>query len=415
MTSIPNDGERKPLDVNDSNPVLPISSLSVTGERRLENWIEAFGEWALPRCDAPEAYVFWSGVYAIAAALRRQVVISKKHLGSWECFPHLYIMFVGPPGMRKTTSMMGFAQPLLTQIPSLRTGPTYFTKENLTEQLIQSPDTSMYLTVGEFADLMQKNKPGDMYDFLTSMYDNRESLEVGTMMRGIQVGKRPSLNMFAATTPAWISENMSQGVIGGGFASRVVFVYSDTLREPKLIYTTRMKTLNTDELEKDLLHDLNEIANLSGEVEFEEGMEDYINAWNSRHASTPPVDPRFLGYHSRKPMMIMKLSIIHAAATGNSLMIGKKNFDWAVRALESTEPQLPKIFGGVGKNEFVFDMDAITGFVCVRGKASQSEIFDQFRAVAAPDKLAELIRGCVMCGDLTYKQESGETVYYPNE
>lgn len=403
MTSIPNDGEKQP---NPSNP---------TGERRLENWLESFGAWALPRCDAPEPFVFWAGVYAIAAALRRQVVIPKKHLGAWECFPHLYIMFVGPPGMRKTTSMMEFAQPLLSQVGGLRTGPTYFTKEILTQQMIDAPDTSCYLMVGEFSDLMQKNKSGEMYDFLTSMYDNKPTLEVGTMMRGVQVGKKPSLNMFTATTPAWIAKNMTDGVIGGGFASRLIFVYADQLRSPRLIYTSRMKELQTDEVEKDLLNDLIEISNLSGEFELEEGMEDYLNDWNLNHANTPPVDPRFMGYHSRKPMMVLKLAMIHSVATGSDLVLKKEDFDWGVKAIERTEPNHHKIFGGVGKNEYVFDMDAITGFVLVNGRVEEKEIYDQFRAVASPDKLSELIRGCIQCGDIVYKMEDGKRYYYPND
>lgn len=410
MTSIPNDGEKNnealPPDSLDSNP---------TGERRLKNWIQSFGEWALPRCDAPKEFVFWSGVYTIAAALRRQVVIPKRHLGSWECFPHLYVMFVGPPGMRKTTSMMEFANPLLSQVGSLRSGPTYFTKEILTDQMIQSPDTSVYLMVGEFADLMQKNKAGEMYDFLTSMYDNKPNLEVGTMMRGIQVGKKPSLNMFAATTPAWISENMTAGVIGGGFASRVLFVYADKLRDPQLIYTSKMKELNTDELEKDLLNDLIEISNLSGEFEIEEGLEDKLNRWNSKHAASAPIDPRFAGYHSRKPMMVLKLAMIHSVATKSDLVVTEEDFIWGLGALESTEPQLSKIFAGIGKNEYVFDMDAITGFVITRGEVTEEDIYDQFRAAASPDKLSELIRGCVQCGDLLYKRVEGKIVYYPND
>lgn len=405
MTSIPNDGKKQ----------LNLGEDEQTGKRRLENWIDSFAEWALPRTDSPSAYVFWSGIYTIAAALRRQVKISEKHLGSWECFPHLYLMFVGPPGMRKTTSMTSFSAKLLTQVPGLRKGPSFFTKELITQQMIETPDTSVYLMVGEFGDLMQKNKPGEMYDFLTSMYDNKESLEVGTMMRGVQVGLRPSLNMFSATTPAWISENMSAGVIGGGFASRVIFIYEERLRAPRLIYTTRMKERDDGQLEKDLLHDLIEISNLAGEVELDEGMEDYLNEWNDRHASSPPVDARFAGYHSRKPMMILKLAIIHSVSKGNSLLITKEDFDWAVRALESTEAQLGKIFGGVGENRFVFDMDAITGFVLTRGEVAEEEILAQFRSVAEPNKLMELLRGCIQCGDLLFKQVGTTRYYFAND
>lgn len=403
MTSIPNDGEKSNL--------LPNSA----GERKLDDWIASFGEWALPRCDAPKEFVFWSAIFAIASALRKQVKIPQKHLGSWECYPHLYIKYVGPPGMRKTTSMMGFAKPLLDQVPALRCGPTYFTKELLIEEMIKSPDSSIYLMVGEFGDLMQKNKSGEMYDFLTSMHDNKKTLEIGTMMRGVQVLSNPCLNMFAATTPAWIAENMSAGVVGGGYASRVIHVYADQLREPKLIYTSTMKEHKTDELELALMNDLVEISNLAGDFDFAPGMEDLLNEWNTRHASSPLVDPRFAGYHSRKPMQILKLAMIRSVSQRNDLIINESDFAWAVGALESTEPKLANIFGGVGKNEYIFDMDAISGYVLTNPGATQKEIYNVFKNVATYDKFCELLRGCVMTGDLIYKSENGETTYYPND
>jgi len=373
---------------------------SVGETRRLDNWLTSFAEWALPRTDAPESFVFWAGVYTLAAALRRQVWIPREHLGSWECFPHLYVMFVGPPGMRKTTSMMSFAHPLLQQVGGLTDGPTFFTKEALVQRLINSPDSSIYLMVGEFADLIQKNKAGEMYDFLTSMYDSREVLEVSTMMHGLQTAARPCLNMFAATTPAWIAENMSAGVIGGGFASRMVFVYEEKLRSPKLIFTKLVKEMNESKMAEDLLHDLMIISNMAGEFGFADGMEEYLNAWVQTHADNPFSDTRLAGYHSRKPMMALKLAMIHSVATKNELILGEKDFEFGLHSLGTTEKNLSKVFGGIGKNEFIFDMASIVGYVIQEGRVSHDMVLSTFRSVATPIKLNELISGCVAMGDI---------------
>jgi hypothetical protein len=380
-------------------------------ERKLGNWITAFRDWAIPRTDAPESFVFWAAIYAIAAALRRQVWIPKRHLGSWECSPHLYLMFVGPPGMRKTTSMMSFAHPLLQQVGGLTDGPTFFTKELLTQRLIQSPDSSIYLMVGEFAELVQKNKPGEMYDFLTSMYDSRDSLEVGTMMRGVEKANRPCLNMFAATTPAWIAENMTAGVIGGGFASRIIFVYEEKLRNPKLIFTELMDQFGEDDRSADLLHDLTIISELAGEFDFGEGMEKKLNEWIIHHSESPPSDIRLMGYHSRKPMMMLKLAMIYSVATKNELVIDEDAIEFGKFALKTTEMNLSKVFGGIGRNEFIFDMDAIIGYVMQEGKVSHDQILSQFRSVAHPSKLQELIGGCVAMGDLEIQTGQSKIFY----
>lgn len=302
--------------------------------------------------------------------------------------------------MRKTTSMMNFAHPLLNQVGGLTDGPTFFTKELLTQRLIQSPDSSIYLMVGEFAELVQKNKPGEMYDFLTSMYDSRESLEVGTMARGVEKALRPCLNMFAATTPAWIAENMTAGVIGGGFASRIIFVYEERLRNPKLIFTELMDQFGEDDRSADLLNDLQIIAGLVGEFEFTPEMEEYLNKWVQTHSMNPPSDPRMQGYHSRKPMMMLKLAMIYSAATRNELVIDMESIMFAEQSLMTTEVNLPKVFGGIGKNEYVFDMDAIVGYVIIEKSVSHEQLVSKFKSVAQPVKLQELIQGCVAMGEI---------------
>ena len=77
----------------------------MTSVRRCDNWLLAYRDYILPRTDAPESFVFWSGVFAISSVLRRRVKFPKRILGLWDCYPHMYLMFVGPPGMRKTTAI----------------------------------------------------------------------------------------------------------------------------------------------------------------------------------------------------------------------------------------------------------------------------------------------------------------------
>jgi hypothetical protein len=307
--------------------------------------------------------------------------------------------------------MMGFADPLIKEVGNLNTGPTYFTKEILTDLLIKSHDGSLYLMVGEFSELIQKNKSSEMFDFLTSMYDNRDKLEVGTMKRGIEVVTNPSLNLFTATTPGWIAENMGAQFISGGLASRFIFVYEDTLRNPRLIYSSLMNVFNESEQSKLLVEDLKTISKLEGEFVLDVGMEDYINEWIVKHSNTTPSDVRMMGYHARKPMMILKLAMIYSAATRNELVLDQNAFDFGVYAVETTEKRLPKVFSGVGKNDHIFDMQAIVGYVLSEGKVSHEQILMKFQSVAHPAKLIELIGGCVAMGELAL-DTSQSKVYY---
>ncbi len=382
--------------------------------RRVPNWIQAFGEWSLPRTPAPISYVFWAGIFSIACVLKRRVYISEKYLGNWNCYPHLYLTFVGPPGILKTTTMVNFAHRLLEQVPTLKQGPDFFTKELLTKQIIEAPDASVYLMVPEFADLMQKNGP-ELYDFLTSMYDARNRLEVGTMMRGIEVASKPSINMFSATTPAWIAGNMSQSVMGGGYASRVIFVLEKAMREKKLFYKKDMIPADFLRLENDLVVDLNRIAMLEGEFDIDDDALDWMEDWNKTYKPSND-DPRLQSYFARKTTMVLKLAMISSVARDDVLNIELNDFKNAVEWLGGIEAKLPEVFGGMGKNEFVFDMKAIVGYVLRNLRVSRHDMLQMFGAVATPAKVEELIQGCLnmrlIKAEMSVDENKVDTVYY---
>ena len=197
--------------------------------RQCANWLDTYMSWTLPRSEAPESYIKWTGLFTLSSVLRRKVRIPKGILGSWECPPHLYIMFIAPPGEARKTTTQSYAIDLLEEVPDVMKGPAIVTQASLLDKLVESEDSSVYLIAEEFSDLIMKSK-GEMFEFLTSMFDGKKSIEASTISRGVQFAERPCINLLAATTPIWVSENMSEAIIGGGFASRVIFIYEETVK-----------------------------------------------------------------------------------------------------------------------------------------------------------------------------------------
>src|SRR5262245_61436492 len=236
-----------------------------TYKRKCGNWIETFQKWVMPRSEASEKLVLWTAVWTLSASMRRRIVIPKKYgLGSWDCYPHQYVMFVAPPGMRKTTTVR-YAIDLLEKIPDLPAPPTFITQAALVGEIIKSPDCSMYLTMEEFGDLIIKGGK-EMYEFLTSMYDGKKNIRQNTMSRELEFAEKPCINMLAGTTPQWIAKNIPEDLIGGGFASRVLWVYENTLRQKVFWYDEAVikKAMENEEaLGADLIH----ISNLEGELQ----------------------------------------------------------------------------------------------------------------------------------------------------
>ena len=382
--------------------------------RRCANWFQSYREYILPRTDAPESFIFWSGIFTIASCLRRRVYIPKKYLGLWTCYPHMYLMFVGPPGMRKTTAIDHGARELLTQVPVLHEGPDFFTKEVVLEEMQNSGDSSIFMSVDEFSSVFQKagKDRAGIYEFLTAMYDSKQQINSRTKTSGNVFLEKPCVNFFSATTPGWITDNMPESVISGGYASRCIWVYEEKLRINKMFFDTVEGPFK--DLEKDLLVDLLRIANLEGEFSFTDECLEFIREWETQE---PPFylqkNDKLGGYLNRRKMHIAKLAMLHSAASKDDLVITLEDWMWAISTLETIEPNLEKIFKGVGKNPYTTEIDKIVAFVKMMNIStgevvSMSDVLVQFQHVAEPRILKDILEFAISSKKLYARESDGE-------
>lgn len=363
-------------------------------ERRCANWLDSYKKWVLPRIAAPESYVFWTGIYCLSAAIRRKVFIGKSSLGTWECFPHCYIMLVGPPGFRKNTSM-GPGIELLQELSNadlISKAPAFITKESLLDSIFKSKDSSIYLAVEEFGDLLLKSGP-EMYEFLTSMFDAKKTVEQKTMQRSFELAEKPCVNLLAGTTPQWIADKMPESVIGGGLASRIIFIFEDKAPSERIFF----RNIEGDfaKLEKDLIADLSHIAtNIGGEFKISDEVAEWMENWN-RKVRKRNQDPKLAGYDARKVTHILKLSQLLHLSRADNLVIDLLDVELAIGIIEGTERNLPRVFAGVGKNVYSLDTRDIAAFVTANPGIPRSKILDQFKNTGTFDLVDNLLQGLV--------------------
>lgn len=379
--------------------------------RLIPNWISGFKAWTLPRTEVDEQLILWTAVWTLAASLRRRVFIPKESgLGGWTCYPFLYVIFVAPPGYRKTVTV-NFAMDLLEQVPNFPLPPTFITQAALVESIKTSPDSSIYITAEEFGDLIIKGGT-EMYETLTSMFDGKKRITQKTMLRGIEGAEKPTINMIAGTTPKWIARNMPEGLIGGGFASRVIWVYTDKLRHKKLWHDMTKVNMSM-KLEAPLVEDLKHIAQLEGPFsvpdEFKAISEQWYIDLEERYKGF-----KYDGYIQRKHVMALKLSQIMHIAYSDDLTLTVEDFNNAVALLESSEANLDKAFQGIGKNEYALEMKDIVRFVQDKSEVSAQELRRYFENAASPIKFQELLDGVLLLGYLvsTTKEVEGKPGIY---
>lgn len=360
--------------------------------RKLDNWLLSYLEWNLARTDAPESFLYVSGLFAISSAIRRQIYISDLYLGGWTCYPFLYIMFVGPPGSRKTTAIKK-ADDILDELEHtglICRGPDQLSQAALIDELVKSPDGSVYITSHEFGELIRMSKD-DMFTVLTGLFDGKRTLKSKTMARNVELADAPCINLIAGTTESWIQENMSEAVIGGGFASRVIFVHEDGPRIKKLIYKdVDIKGLK-DKYHSKLVSDLKQIATLKGEMHLDQDAEDWLVAWNEKEEK--PTNRHLHGFHERKSKHLMSFAMLLHIARSDELILQKQDFELALSVLDVyVEKRLMKVFGGIGKNPYIYTSKDIYEYVLAKKKVSKPDVLDQFNAAATPDWIERVIQ-----------------------
>ncbi len=372
----------------------------------------------MPRSESPENYLFWTGLFTLAAVVRKHVKIPKEYLGGWECYPNIYLVLVGPPGVARKSTTQDFGDSIIRQIPNLPTSPTFVTQASLMTEMVESKDGSIYICVGELASLIQKSKT-EMFEFLTDGYDTRKPISGRTIYRGAETVEMPCINLFACTQPSWIQENMPASVISGGFARRTIFVYEDSPRQYQMYYNRIIKTFPPGyfgDLEKKLIADLDHIATLEGEFEIDEEALKFMEEWYQQEArKIRNVDPRIQGYWGNRHVHAHKIAMLLHLAWSDELILHREDFVQAIHFLESIEKKLLQVFSHIGKNTYSVDIDSIREFIRVKKKVEQAEVHRNFQSAAQPRILDELIGALVKMEDIAIVIEEGKMILHSVE
>lgn len=364
------------------------------------SWLQAYLAYTA-ESESPEEYHLWTAVSVIAGVLQRHVFFD---MGYFLLYPNMFIVLVGPAGRCKKSTAMRIGRDILKSAPGAKFTADSTTREKLIinmTQALKDGASAMTAHSTEFATMLTSSGM-DMVVFLTDIFDCPPVWEHDTKSGGKNTIKGPYLNLLGATTPDWISRAMPLDTIGVGLTSRIVFVNHDTPREadaiPKL--TDAQKALAHI-----LVTDLIAISAMSGEFKLSPVAFQKYNEWYRARVGNPnPTgDPRMAGYFERKPMHMLKLSMIVAASKRDGLVIEEEDMDQAMAMLETIEPRMTKTFIGVGKNPIYADKEAVLEALIHAGGIglSMGELLARFNYSLRKDELAEVLDTLILIGVVT--------------
>lgn len=328
--------------------------------RKCQDWLKRYIEYTA-HSEAPDVYHFWTGVSTIAGALRRRVWIEQRYF-QWT--PNFYIFFVAPPGVVSKSTTADIGMRLLRQVDGIAFGPQVITWQSLITALAQSKEMIMMddgllwpmscLTIAA-SELGTFFNPQDreMVDVLVSLWDSHRGVfDKSTKTQGEDKVENPWLNIIGCTTPAWISENMPEYMIGGGFTSRSVFVYAEQKRRLVAYPSQEVAESKMQALEQELVGDLRAIAEMRGAFAMTDAAVKWGTEWYERHWTGPiPLhmsSERYGGYRARKQSHIHKLAMVLAASRSSERIIDEWHLAAAERIVSGLEHDMDKVFSKIG-------------------------------------------------------------------
>ena len=351
--------------------------------RKCSNWLQSFAEYT-EISEAPPAFHFWTGVSAIAGAIRRRVWNDQKKF-KWHA--NFYIILVAPPGIVSKSTTLNLGHALLHKIPGVKFGPNSMTWQGLLKafdsatvgvvnpqsgekpnDVMAKRDIMSCLTcsIGELGTFLRPSDT-ELTDFLTDMWDSKDgkwSRELSSR-DGIAI-ENPWLNIMGCTTPSWLRTNFTSEMIHGGLTSRCIFVWGE--KKTKLIAYPGdvIEDTKFKKLQDNLIHDLTEISQMYGEMKLSKEAKIWGRDWYEKHWDNRPAhlsNEQFGGYYARKQTHIHKLAMVLCAAQSNELVLQKDALELADLTMTSMERDLAIVMNMVSDNTNAKNVDEIVSII----------------------------------------------------
>lgn len=393
--------------------------------RNYDDWLTAYVEYCKGG-EAPTKFNFWVGASVLAGALRRHVYLNMKRF-VW--FPNQYIVLVAPPGIISKTTTTSIGMKLLRKVPNINFGPSVVTWEALVQAFAASGETyedggkmkiqsAITLEAGELGNLLDpKNR--EMIDIFISLWDSVEgSFDKKTKMAGNDSIMNPFINLAGCTTPSWIAENFPQHMIGGGFASRCLFVYADK-KEQLVAYPDEAVDRNYDGTGHRLIQDLEHISvKLVGEYKLSPDAREYGRAWYAEHHNNSAKNfeaSLYGGYIARKQTHTHKLAMILAASCSDDLIITRDNLETATQMVSDLEPDMSKVFESIGQADIANHAQEIITIVrrFPEGITYQKLYGQVYLHFPSNRAFEDITTGLCRSGFLTLRQEGSSMIFRP--
>lgn len=371
--------------------------------------------------EAPYTFHRWAAIASIAALIGRQAWLPWGH---GQLYFNKYIMLMGQPGTRKT-STISIAGKALERVgykykSANRSSPERFlvdlqrsvTTDNFEEieeleQLTFDLTSEQFIMADEFGDFIGRGNI-DFAILLGTLWDCLpEYTHPKIHGKSIRVTK-PTVNMLVGSTPQGLALAIPPEAIGQGFMSRVLLIHAEATGR-KLDEPTAPSKQAVEELDERL----REISRtIRGPFSFTAEAKEIRKELYRKFKALG--DSRFEHYTTRRYTHLLKLACILSAANLRNV-VHDTTLVHANTILAAAEDKMAKALGEYGRSKFAEISNSVMEIVAnAPGACTLQYIWKRVsHDLAKQQDLIEILKNLTQAEKLKIYQHDGKSGYIP--
>lgn len=315
--------------------------------------------------EAPQIFHRWAALSCLSHAVGRKVWVQWGILGN--VYPHLYLIFVGDPGSKKSTAM-NIAKNLILALQDIPIAGASITREALCQlmgneksdrcqkvfKLNDKPVrySQMSIFANELVNLINSGgNPIGMIDFFTDVWD-QDVYTVETKNKGTDAIIGPYISILGCLTPTTIRDLMSQKVVSGGMTRRCIFVLAN---KPERAVAFPEITPEQLAARERIVNHLKYVKTLQGEFVWEPAARAWFIDWYEKDLfvrKQSVQDQVLLWFLETLPSLVIKVAmLIQLSENPVRFQLSLESVMAATAMLVEQERVGSYLFSGSGRNE----------------------------------------------------------------
>lgn len=318
-------------------------------KRAVKNWHLEFMHY-MEQQESPVIFKVWCAFLAVSSTLGRHVWFD---MGYFRTYPNLYVLLIAASAKCRKGPPIRVAMQL---VDSLDDPPEILAEKITPEALVQSLENAGFLKddEGEIKDCESVVSAEELNVFLgedafrngtaallTRFFDCPDKFKKRTKGHGVEYLHNVVLNLLGASTPDWLRRSVPSDAAGGGFMSRFMFVYAESLDK---VITIPKITPELAQAYSNLTHDLSMIRELRGEFKMTSEAFKFYDEWYQKWMKKMG---RFAGYEAKKHTYVIKIAMILSACESDLLILEKRHIESALECLSEIEPGMKEVTGAI--------------------------------------------------------------------